>query len=334
MQLHKLLQISRPRFWMYTVWPFLIGIAATWSVLTFFDKLQWSLAQGDTPWVIGSVLAFLVFLTYVFYFLFPGNLLIYGVNDIADWDTDQYNTKKQWYEQRLTQPKKTLIYSILKRWLYCVWVVIILGIGLAINENYPPLDLPQRAATIIPHWTTQSLFTLFLNTVEVLNTLPVWIAFFFTSIFYSLAPIRAKSKPFLDGLFNVLYIIPWLIAYLTFGGTVWTISRIWFGAARLRCMSMHTYSAIPDITPDSQANLTTTAVLLWPKNTLFYCWALRILSSILAVQVVGPIAYIFGAIYVGLILISFTKPVMQVYTWFPRINAIVGFILFRIVVYL
>ncbi|NCQ82272.1 hypothetical protein GW750_05760 [bacterium] len=35
-----------------------------------------------------------------------------------------------------------------------------------------------------------------------------YILFLFTSLFYSLPPIRAKAKPFLDGTFNILYILP------------------------------------------------------------------------------------------------------------------------------
>lgn len=334
MQRNKLLQISRPRFWMYTVWPFLVGIAATWWVTSFFSLIQWLIASGDTKWIIGSILIFLIFLTYLFYFLFPANLLIYGVNDIADGDTDQFNEKKQGYEQRLTQSKSSLISSIVKWWLLCVWIVFLLGAGLAVNEHYPPIQLPVRANAIIPHWTTQTALTFSLLTLEALKTLPVRIAFFFTSVFYSLSPIRAKSKPFIDGIFNVLYIIPWLIAYLTFWGTVWWISWIWFGAWRLWCIAMHTYSAIPDIKPDSQAKLTTTAVLLWANKTLIYCWVIRILSSLLAAQIVGSIGYIFWIVYLWLIVVSFRIPVMKVYTWFPRINAIIGFVLFWIIVYL
>lgn len=334
MQLRKLLQISRPRFWMYTVWPFLVGVAATWSVLTFFDQIQWFLDTWDTKWLIGSLFIFWMFLTYLFYFIFPANLLIYGVNDIADGDTDQFNTKKEWYEQRLTLTKESLVRAIIKRWAWCICVGIVLAVWFSIVQHYPPISLPSRAASILPHWTTQASYTLFLLLFSIIPSVLAWIAFFFSSIFYSLSPIRAKSKPFVDGAFNVLYIIPGIISYLTFWWAVASISRIWFIAARFRCIAMHTYSAIPDIEPDSKAGLTTTAVLLWPKNTLWYCLILWIFSSILAAQVIGPIAYLFGTIYLWLIITSFYKPVMSVYSRFPWINATIGFILFWIIVYL
>lgn len=334
MQLRKLIQISRPRFWMYTVGPFLVGIAATWNVLWLYETILSPISYLDNTAILSGILLFLIFLTYLFYFLFPANLLIYGVNDIADGDTDQYNIKKQGYEQRLMDSKRELIISILKRSVVCIIIAALLILGLSINEHYPPVDLPQRANNILPHRTIQSLFTAFLYWVDRLKTLPFWFAFLCTSVFYSLPPIRAKSKPFIDGLFNVLYILPWLIAYITFGWSYETISWIWFGAAWLWCVAMHTYSAIPDITPDRQAWLTTTAALLWPKHTLWYCASLWLLSSLLALGTIWSVALIFGIVYLGLIITSFYKPVMQVYTRFPRVNAIVGFVLFWTVVYI
>ena len=44
-----------------------------------------------------------------------------------------------------------------------------------------------------------------------------------------------------------------------------------FLAARARVMAMHCYSAIPDIEPDKQAGLVTTAVYLGKQNSLLYC---------------------------------------------------------------
>gem|GEM_PF-2272145 len=39
------------------------------------------------------------------------------------------------------------------------------------------------------------------------------IIFRFFGIFYSSKPIRAKTIPFIDGIFNILYIIPGLLGY-------------------------------------------------------------------------------------------------------------------------
>lgn len=62
------------------------------------------------------VLFLLLFFLYLLYFLFPANLLVYGVNDIADEDTDILNAKKQGYELLHTKEKTTALkHAIIKR---------------------------------------------------------------------------------------------------------------------------------------------------------------------------------------------------------------------------
>lgn len=334
MDFQKLIKISRPRFWMYTVGTFLVGIATTWSVLEFPVTIQLFLDSWDTKWLIWICILFLAFLVYLGYFIFPANLLIYGVNDIADGDTDAFNTKKDGYESRFTTWAKPLQHEIIKRWLRSWLLVATLMLLFVLNEHYPRIELPSFVSSIVPPWYAQAWFSLIVFFYEFLQTTPFRIAFFFFSIFYSARPIRAKSKPFIDGIFNVLYIIPGLIWYLTFWWITDTISRLWFGAWRLRCIAMHTYSAIPDIEPDSQAWLTTTAVLLWKSWTLRYCATLWLSASILWWVVVWPMSYLFWAIYLILIFISTKKEVMEVYKRFPYVNAILWFFLFWIIVFL
>lgn len=74
------IKISRPRFWVYLLGPYLIGLAAADPRL--FD---------------------LRYLLLFAYFTFPANIFIYGINDINDYDTDILNPKKQSYEKVLSQ---------------------------------------------------------------------------------------------------------------------------------------------------------------------------------------------------------------------------------------
>ena len=67
----QLLRVSRPRFWMYLLGPFMIALAAT------------SLRPPVEVWLLGL------------YLTLPANLLIYGVNDLFDVETDRLNPKKQ-----------------------------------------------------------------------------------------------------------------------------------------------------------------------------------------------------------------------------------------------
>lgn len=72
--LRYLVVLSRPRFWLYLAGPVLVGAAY----------------GARVPGEVTS-LSVLVLLAY---FLLPANVYLYGINDLFDRDTDQYNPKK------------------------------------------------------------------------------------------------------------------------------------------------------------------------------------------------------------------------------------------------
>lgn len=139
---------------MYVFGPYLVGLAA-----------------GA---VTGSDLLRIENLVFGFYFLLPANLLIYGINDIFDWDTDRLNPKKAEYEM-LVRPDAH------RRLAF--WIVL--------------LNLPFAIATFFLAPTA----------------LPSLAGFIFFSVFYSAPPIRAKAIPVVDSIFNVLYVFPAAFAY-------------------------------------------------------------------------------------------------------------------------
>lgn len=87
----RILKISRPRFWIYELGTFFLGVLSvipTFGELTRYDILLFAL-----------------------FFLFPANLFIYGINDIFDYETDKNNPKKVEYEA-LVHPREHLsLYS-------------------------------------------------------------------------------------------------------------------------------------------------------------------------------------------------------------------------------
>jgi lycopene elongase/hydratase (dihydrobisanhydrobacterioruberin-forming) len=158
--LRFLINVSRPRFWLYVFGPYLVGLAAGAATRDDFLRLDVVL--------------------FGLYFLFPANLLVYGVNDIFDFETDRRNPKKAEYEL-LVRPE-------LHRTL--VWVITL-------------LNLPFIAAAF--HFVPQAL--------------PPLACFLFFSIFYSAPPIRAKAIPALDSVFNILYVFPAAFAYQMLTGS-------------------------------------------------------------------------------------------------------------------
>jgi 4-hydroxybenzoate polyprenyltransferase len=75
-----LLRLSRPRFWFYLAGPVIVGVAYAAA----------SLAELVAPLVVALFA----------YFLFPANVLLYGVNDVFDRAVDAENPKKSEREVR------------------------------------------------------------------------------------------------------------------------------------------------------------------------------------------------------------------------------------------
>lgn len=272
LSIKEVLVISRPRFWMYVLGPFLIGMIAAGNPFEYESR------------TIFFLLSFSVF------FSLPANLLIYGINDIYDYDTDILNDKKFKYEAVLKPEKHKQLWYVISFLVLC----------------------------FIP------LFFL-INTHALLAV----VVFVFTGLFYSALPIRAKTKPPLDVLFSsIIYVSPAVIGYFltgnfdlqwlaVLGGLIWA-----FG--------MQTYSAVPDIDADKKANVATLATKLGEKNALYFCLAAYTVSAIIAYFYVGYIALAFGFVYGIMVILSIvnSNQVFKYYTYFPLINTVAGALLF------
>jgi 4-hydroxybenzoate polyprenyltransferase len=147
-------KISRPRFWLYLFGTYLLGLAAGANSTADFLRAD-------------SIL-------FGLYFLLPANLLVYGINDIFDFETDRLNPKKAEYEM-LVRPESHRALAI--------WIII--------------LNLPFLVAAFF---------------IAYQAFLPLG-AFLMLSIFYSAPPLRAKAIPIVDSLFNILYVFPAAFAY-------------------------------------------------------------------------------------------------------------------------
>jgi 4-hydroxybenzoate polyprenyltransferase len=272
LKLKELLTISRPRFWMYVLGTFLVGMIAAGNPFHY-----------DTYTTIQLVI-------FSIFFSFPANLLIYGVNDIYDYETDVLNSKKSNYEKILSPLKH-------KR----LWMII------------GCLMLP-----FVP-------FLFFINA----PTLYTLMVFLFMGLFYSATPIRAKSKPPLDILFSsIIYISPGLIGYLITGNT--KIEWLAVIGGLVWAFAMQTYSAVPDIEADKTSGVETLATKLGERNALWFCLIAYALASAIGAMYVGAVAIIFGFIYVTIVGLSLSNSskVFKYYTYFPLVNIAAGTALF------
>ena len=270
MTITEVLKISRPRFWLYEAATFgLVGTVGAQSGLYFFSTWQY--------WV------------FALYFLIPANILIYGINDIFDYETDKLNPKKG-------------------------------------DTAYEALVPPERQRALwkwILYTNIPFLFFIPLENPLLLS----FFAFVFFASFYSAEPIRAKAKPIIDSLFSAgHYVATGVFGYYLAGGTAFpTVGVI---AGMCWAVAMHAYSAVPDIKADTQANLNTIAILIGGKRTIYLCWFLYILAAYLVRDII-PLASIIGGLTFSFFMwrslyATTDEALFKLYTYFPLINTVIG----------
>ncbi len=345
MSFSTLLRISRPRFWHYVLWPMLIYFASSW----YFEDIQESFSRWWTDRIFNLIIMIII----LWYFTLPANLWIYGRNDIADWDTDKFNSKKWSYEAKIDDSKTMKNKLKQSIWLWNIgylsfWFFTIIGI--TVFKQLMNIENTDDISSFFIYlsnllwqlrWSSHSIRwrggeTIIVMLVSFIIFLPTLI----TSYLYSCRPLRAKAKPFIDGIMNILYIAtPFSIIiwqYIFWADPTYNLQLITYNflAALFRCMAMHCYSAIPDIEPDHQAWLTTTAVYLGKQNALIYCAVLYMLSALLSFPTLWWFSIIWWMMYMSVMVISYyKKDIFALYKLFPYINLFIGFLLFRYIIF-
>lgn len=269
-----LLKVSRPRFWLYIFGPYLVGLAAGASSRSDFASI--------------AVAAFAI------YFLFPANLLIYGVNDIFDFETDKLNPKKQEYE--------TLVHPKDRGGLV---LVILL------------LNMPFVIAAFFMNST--ALFAM--------------ACFLLFSVFYSAWPIRAKAIPIIDSMFNVLYVFPGIFAYAVISGEfppimsvvaafLWTMAMHAYSA--IPDIKADTEAGVETIATFLGENRTLFFCAACYLGSAILAFPFLGVSA-------GLLGMVYLTLMAISIFAKGEQSVFGVYKYFPVINSAAGFILFWLV---
>ncbi|MDY6764898.1 MAG: prenyltransferase [Halobacteria archaeon] len=158
---------------------------------------------------------------------------------------------------------------------------------------------------------------------------PTWpwlLGFFILGIGYSTPPLRLKTTPLLDSVSNVLYVLPGGAAYSALAGVQPPLLAVLGGL--LWTMAMHTFSAIPDIGPDREAGIRTTATFLGERRTYAYCALLWLGSAVCFGALDIRAGILLGVYPVLVILIALSRiDVKRAYWWYPFVNSFVGMIL-------
>ena len=234
----RLVQISRPVLWVNTIGTSVIGMWLTG------DLWRW------------DAVALLLWAT------LPFNLLIYGVNDILDQETDAQNARKGGLEgaRILSSETRTIVLGVL--------VTNVPFIA------YFLLTLPPAALA--------------------------WIAAYVTIfVFYSVPPLRFKARRYLDSLSNAAYAFPLVFVPLALGESpIWAaaIGLMAWSVAK------HTYDAVQDIDVDQAAGIHTTAVYLGTRGAVVWSGVWWALSTVGFALVNWPVAVVNALIAGWLVL--------------------------------
>lgn len=243
-RVQRILHISRPVLWINAIGPAVIGM---WLAGSLWD------------W---SALPVLLWLT------LPFNLLIYGVNDVFDQDTDALNPRKGSVEgARILSSEVRVI---------LLWVVV---------ANVPfvvwfALTVPAAA----------------------LAWMAVYLVVF---VFYSAPPLRFKARPFLDSLSNAAYAFPLVFVPFALHSTpVWPAAL----GLMAWSVAKHAYDAVQDIEEDRAVGITTTAVLLGARGTGVWSGAWWIVATVFFAVVSWPVAVVNAAIAGFLVVALLRRP--------------------------
>lgn len=148
-------------------------------------------------------------------------------------------------------------------------------------------------------------------------------AFYVLAVEYSAPPLRFKTTPVLDSLSNGLYVLPGVVAYIAIAGESPPLLAV--AGGWLWTMGMHTFSAVPDIEPDREAGIDTTATMLGERWTLVYCGAVWLAAAVLMGLLHPFLGAAFGIYPVLTLLFALSEvSVDRAYWWFPVINTVAG----------
>jgi 4-hydroxybenzoate polyprenyltransferase len=230
--LSEAITASRPLWWVTMVAPFIAGSL---------------LAEPTFSWLL---------LVGIWYFLFPYNLLVYGVNDIFDYETDIRNERKNSLAHGRVMSK--LKHPSLWRWIAWVNAVPIVVLVLAGN-------------------TESNIFLLMI---------------IFMAFAYSATGLRYKEIPVIDSLTSAFhYASPFIFGSLLFEG-----NNLWvggFAAFYFWAVGNHAYGAIQDIVPDKAAGVSSVATKFGASGTICFvvvAYSLAVIAPVLSFGYIGGLA--------------------------------------------
>lgn len=213
---------SRPVSWINTAYPFVVGYLV-------FEPHVTSLV------LVGGL-----------FFLVPYNILMYGVNDVFDYESDLRNPRKNSIEGAIVPPEYH------RRWLWTAGLVCLPFV----------LWLLQYGSIAAKLWLLVLLFDV---------------------VAYSAPGLRFKERPVIDSISSSLHFVgPFIYAALLTGQVqaAWPAALAFF----LWGMASHAFGAVQDIKADRAAGLRSIATAFGARLTVRLAICLYLLSSLIVLM--------------------------------------------------
>ena len=204
----QLLGSSRPVSWINTAYPFAAAYLLSGGAIT-------------AALVIGTL-----------FFLVPYNLLMYGINDVFDYESDLRNPRKGGIE------------------------------GIVLSDRWHGLTLWASGLLAAPFVVALVVLGGTVSTLVLAVTLAAVIG-------YSAPRIRLKERPVLDSMTSSTHFVGPAAFGLALAGGAWTLTAVAaLGAFFLWGMASQAFGAVQDVTADREAGIGSIATVLGAAATV------------------------------------------------------------------
>jgi 4-hydroxybenzoate polyprenyltransferase len=217
---------SRPVSWVNTAFP-------------FFAAYLFVSEQIDITLVLGTL-----------FFLIPYNFLMYGINDVFDYESDLRNPRKGGIEGALLDPKYHAVTIWASVGLAAVFVVYLLLIG-SLEAN-------------------------------------LWLGFtLFAVLAYSVPGLRFKERPFLDSFTSAVHFVGPMVYGLVLAGSAITDPKVIEVLIAFMSwgMASHAFGAVQDVRADREAGIKSIATQIGARNTVRFAFALYTVSALIVMSI-------------------------------------------------
>ncbi len=236
----RVLKASRPVSWINTAFPF----AAAYLLIT---------REVDARLVVGSL-----------FFLIPYNLLMYGINDVFDYESDLANPRKGGIEGDVVRSRAEAhrVHRAI------VWASVI--------------TVVPFMAWLLTQGSWAARLTLVLVVAGVLA--------------YSVPLLRFKERPFIDSLTSAMHFVGPLLYALVLTETSLVARDVWpvWVAFIAWGMASHAFGAVQDVRADRAGGIGSVATVIGARATVWFAVVLYAAAS--AVLLVLPWPGVLAAV--------------------------------------